>query len=163
VPRYWLDASVLIEAHLRSYPIGMADSFWEWMAGKVQAGYIVSPRRVYQEVAENEKHEDELAKWVKHRREKGLCVAPSKAVQGRVQEITEHVFAKYIFVEAWDFSKGADPWVIAHALEDQGIVVTKESDLHPNAQKARIPDVCDHFGVKCVNTLEMLKQLKAKF
>jgi hypothetical protein len=142
----------------------MADSFWEWTAGKVHDGYIVSPRRVYQEVAENEKHQDELAKWMRHRRDKGLCVAPSRAVQERVQAIEEHVFTKYIVVEAWDFSKGADPWVIAHAMEDgQGIVVTKESDSRPNAQKARIPDVCDHFNVKCVDTLEMLKQLKAKF
>jgi hypothetical protein len=46
------------------------------------------------------------------------------------------------------FVKGADPWVIAHAMEDQGIVVTKESDSKSNAQKARIPDVCDHFKVK---------------
>jgi len=68
-----------------------------------------------------------------------------------------------VSVEAWDFSKGADPWVIAHALEDHGIVVTKESDARPTAKKARIPDVCDHFGVKCVDTLTMLKLHKAKF
>jgi hypothetical protein len=141
----------------------MADSFWEWMAGRVQDGYIVSPRRVYREVVENEKHQDELARWLRHRRDKGLCIAPSRAVQERVHAIEEHVFTKYMVVEAWDFSKGADPWVIAHAMEDQGIVVTKESDSKSNAQKARIPDVCAHFNVKCVDTLEMLKQLKAKF
>jgi len=141
----------------------MADSFWEWLAGQVQVGNVVSPRRVYQEVAENEKHQDELAKWVRHRREKGLCIVPTRAVQDRVHAIEEHVFTKYTVVEAWDFSKGADPWVIAHSLEDQGVVVTKESDLRSNARKARIPDVCDYFGVRCVDTLEMMKQLKAKF
>jgi hypothetical protein len=163
VPRYWLDASVWIEAHLRSYPIGMADSFWKWIAGQVEAGNIVSPRRVYQEVAEQEHKNDELAKWMRHRREKGLCIPASKQVQDRIQEINEHVFTKYSVIEAMDFLKGADPWLVAHALEDQGIVVTRESDTKPNAQKVRIPDVCDHFNVKCINTLEMLKQLKAKF
>jgi hypothetical protein len=162
VPRYWLDASVLIEAHLRTYPIGIADSFWEWLAGQVQAGNVVCPRRVYQEVAETE-HQDELAQWMKPRKGKGLCIPAARPVQDRVKEITEHVFAKYESVEAWDFSKGADPWVIAHGLEDHGIVVTKESDARPNAKKARIPDVCDHFSVKCVDTLAMLKLLKAKF
>jgi hypothetical protein len=141
----------------------MADSFWEWMARQVGVGNIVSPRRVYQEVAENEKHQDELAKWVRHRREKGLCIAPSRLVQERLQSVTEYVVTKYSIVEALDFLKGADPWIIAHALEDHGIVVTKESEMRSNALKARIPDVCDHFNVKCVDTLEMLKQLKAKF
>src|SRR6266478_5193763 len=140
----------------------MADSFWQWVAGQVEVGNIVSPRRVYQEVAENEKHQDELAKWVRHRREKGLCIAPSRFVQERLQSVTEYVVTKYLIVEALDFLKGADPWIIAHALEDHGIVVTKESETRSNAQKTRIPDVCDHFNVKCVDTLEMLKQLKAK-
>jgi hypothetical protein len=162
VPRYWLDASVLIEAHLRTYPIGIANSFWAWLGGQVQNGNVVCPRRVYKEVAETE-HQDELAQWVKHRKGKGLCISPSRLVQTRVKEITAYVFTKYKNVEAWDFSKGADPWVIAHALEDHGIVVTKESFTRPDAQKARIPDVCDCFNVKCIDTLEMLKQLKAKF
>jgi hypothetical protein len=164
VPRYWIDASVWIEAHLRSYPIGIADSFWKWVAGQVECGNIVSPRRVYQEVAEHEKHkDDELAKWVRHRRERGLCIPPSRSVQDRIHDIGEHIFTKYLVVEAWDFQKGADPWIVAHALEDHGIVVTKESETRPNAQKVRIPDVCDHFNVKCIDTLEMLKQLKARF
>jgi hypothetical protein len=104
VPLYWLDASVLIEAHQRSYPIGIADSFWEWLAGQVQAGNIVAPRRVYREVAENQKHQDEVAKWVKHRREKGLCILPSRRVQELVGQVEEVVFAKYSSVEALDFS-----------------------------------------------------------
>jgi hypothetical protein len=163
VPRYWLDASVFIEANLRSYPIGIADSFWEWLAGQVQAGQIVSPRRVYKEVAENEDHQDLLAKWVKNRKDKGLCVLPTKAVQLLVGKIGEFVFSSYPGVEAYDFLRGGDPWVIAHALDDDGVVVTKESYRHPQAKKARIPDVCEHFGVSCIDTLEMLKRLKAKF
>jgi hypothetical protein len=162
VPRYWLDASVLIEAHLRTYPIGIANSFWVWLDGGIQQGDIVCPRRVYREVAESE-HQDELAQWMRHRKSKGLCVAPSRHVQTRVKEVEEYVFLKYKSVEAWEFSKGADPWVIAHALEDRGIVVTKESFTRPDAQKVRIPDVCDNFNVKCVDTLQMLKDLKAKF
>ncbi|HWZ98240.1 MAG TPA: DUF4411 family protein [Candidatus Dormibacteraeota bacterium] len=163
MPRYWLDSNVLIEAHRRAYPMSIATSFWTWLAGQVQQGYVVAPRRVYQEIAEVENHKDELAQWVKNRRDKGLCIAPSKAVQKRVGEIEVNVFQVYEEAEAWDFSRGADPWVIAHALEDAGVVVTKESDLRPEAKKVRIPDVCKIFDVKCVDTLEMMKLLKAKF
>jgi hypothetical protein len=161
VPRLWLDSSVLIEAHNRTYPIGTFDSFWEWLAGEVQAGNIVCPRRVYQEIAETE-YQDALAQWMKARKSKGLCIPATKSVQVRVREVTAYVFGKYEHVHAWDFSKGADPWLIAHAIDDKGIVVTKESDAHPNSKKARIPDVCDHFNVKCMDTLGMLKHLGAK-
>jgi hypothetical protein len=161
VPLYWLDASVLIEAHQRTYPIGIADSFWEWLGGQVQAGNIVAPKRVYQEVAENKKHQDEVAKWVRHRREKGLCISPSKRVQELVGQVEKFVFTKYSAVEAWDFSRGGDAWVVAPALNSQGVVVTKESFLRPDAQKARIPDVCDQFRIKCIDTLQMLRVLKA--
>lgn len=115
MPRYWLDASIWIEAHLRMYPIGMAESFWKWMAGQVERGNSVSPRRVYQEVAEREHKNDDLAKWMRHRRERGLCIPPLKQVQQRIHDIDEHIFTKYTVIEAMDFLRGADPWIIAHA------------------------------------------------
>jgi hypothetical protein len=141
----------------------MATSFWAWLAGQVQVGNVVAPRRVYQEIAEVENHKDDLAQWVKNRRDKGLCIPPSKPVQERVRVIEAKVFELFTHPEAWEFSKGADPWIIAHAIEDNGVVVTLESDLRPEAKKVRIPDVSNAFNVKCVDTLEMMRQLKAKF
>lgn len=163
MPRYWLDANVLIEAHRRSYPIGIVVSFWAWLAKHVEDGVVVCPRSVYQEIAEQEGHQDEIAQWVQTRKDKGLCVPSTREVQARVDEILQHVFERYKPEHAFDFSKGGDVWVIAHALEENGIVVTLESDLRPNAHKARIPDVCKRFDVRCMNTVEMLKALKAKF
>jgi len=151
MPRYWLDANVLIEAHRRSYPFGIAVSFWAWLGKQVEDGIIVCPRSVYQEIAEQENHKDEIARWVQNRRDK-LCVM-----------LLEHVFEKYAPEQAYAFARGGDVWVIAHARDDAGTVVTLESDLRPASQKARIPDVCKQFDVKCVNTVEMLKLLKARF
>jgi len=42
----------------------------------------------------------------------------------------------------------ADPFVIASAGEKEWCVVTEEQ-LKPNA--AKIPNVCQHFGVRCTN------------
>jgi hypothetical protein len=160
--RYWLDASVLIEAHRKTYPIKIVGSFWIWLNGQIQDGIIVCPRLVYKEIAEVDGHKDDLAHWMRVRKGKGLCIPASRAVQETVGKIKVHVYENYDHVEAWEFSKGADSWVIAHALVDNGIVVTRESTLHPHAKKVRIPDVCSHFGIKCINTLEMLRQLKAR-
>ena len=46
--------------------------------------------------------------------------------------------------------KNADPFVIARAGVEQKAVVTMEL-LKPNA--AKIPNICQHFGVRCL-TLE---------
>jgi hypothetical protein len=58
--------------------------------------------------------------------------------------------------------RGADAFVIAHAMADDGTVVTFESDKFPNSQKIRIPDICDHFDVPCINLRQLLIDLKAR-
>lgn len=163
MPRFWLDANVLIEAHNGSYPFDMAERFWERMAEHIESGNILSVRRVYQEMAEQEKHQDAVAQFVTNRRNQGLCVSPSREVTSKVGEIEAYVFSKYDAVRVLEFSRGGDPWVIAQAFVDSGIVVTKESALRPNAQKPRVPDICQHFGVKCVDTLTMFRMLGVKF
>jgi len=163
MPRYWLDANVLIEANNRSYPIDVAKTFWLRLAEQIQLGNVVSARRVYQELAEHEKHQDAVASFVKARRQH-LCIAPSREVQQAVDEVERYVFGgRYPVAEAWKFSKGGDPWIVAHAMVDKGVVVTQESALRPNAQVVRVPDVCQHFRVQCANTLEMFRSLGVTF
>jgi len=48
----------------------------------------------------------------------------------------------------------ADPFLIAAAHECGGTVVTQER-LKPNA--AKIPNVCQHFGISCMNFEGFLK------
>jgi len=117
---------------------------------------------VYEEIVGNQEPRDELAKWVKTRRDKGLCIKSDRQVQGRLTRIQDHIFSNYHQAECLAFSRGADPWLIAHAWQDDGVVVTWESSRKPGAKKVLIPNVCDHFGIKCFNTYEMLKTLKAK-
>jgi hypothetical protein len=163
VLRYWADANVFIEAHQRSYPINMAESFWNWMSLRVREGTIVCPRMVYQEIAENTDRRDLLSQWFQARRNMGLCISSSKDVQKEVGIINRHVFENYKAPHGSLFANGGDSWVIAHALIDHGVVVTQESNLHPNALKPRIPDICKHFNVPFMDRLQMLKKLNAKF
>ena len=48
----------------------------------------------------------------------------------------------------------ADPFVIACAANNHGTVVTEE-DLKDHA--ARIPNVCYHFKIPCINLKEFMK------
>jgi len=60
------------------------------------------------------------------------------------------------------FSRGADAFVIAHAMADKGAVVTFESAKCPESQKIRIPHVCAHFGVPCIDLKQLLIDLNAR-
>jgi len=54
----------------------------------------------------------------------------------------------------------ADPFVIACAKVRGGTVVTEER-LNPNG--ARIPNVCEHFNVSCINLEKFMDQQKWSF
>jgi Domain of unknown function (DUF4411) len=51
--------------------------------------------------------------------------------------------------------KNADPFVIAKAAIDGRAVVTMEQ-LRPNAVK--IPNICQHFSVKCLSLEEFMEE-----
>jgi Domain of unknown function (DUF4411) len=165
VPRFWMDTNVLIEAHHRWYPIGRAVTFWNRLAEQVEAGNILCPKRVYKELAEQENHQDEIAQWVRVRKDRGLCVPSNRDVEKKVGEIGEWIYSNHQFdhSECWKFCKGGDPWVIAHALVARDMVVTQESNLHPQATKPLIPDVCHRFGVEYVNVMRMFETLDVTF
>lgn len=160
--RYWLDASVFIEAQNVNYPMDTVPSYWKWIAGKVADGTIVCPKLVYREIVDGLEKQDALAKWFQTRKQNGLCIAPDKAVTDQVGIISKYVFAQFKQHQATNFLRGADSWIIAHAHVDKGIVVTQESSLRPNSHKPRIPDVCRNFNLACMNGIQMMKKLKAQ-
>jgi hypothetical protein len=161
--RFWIDANVLIQAKNGPYSFAFNKSFWIWLDGQLGKGNIVAPKRVYDEIVRNEDPGDQLTKWVKNRREKGLCLKPSKEVQEALRSIVDQVWSQYAQAPALEFSRGADPWLIAHALQDNGVVVTHESARQPQAKhRVLIPNVCSDFNLKCIDTYEMLKLLKAQ-
>lgn len=51
----------------------------------------------------------------------------------------------------------ADPFVIAKAQLNSGIVVTAET-FAPGRKSPRIPDVCEYLGVKCMHTEEFVNK-----
>lgn len=52
--------------------------------------------------------------------------------------------------------------MVAHARAEGGRVVTLEvrEQASKSIKRAKIPDVCDHFGIECVTPYEMLRRLQ---
>ena len=117
--------------------------------------------RVYDELLDGQ---DGLAAWAQARRASGLFLEPEAAVQESFSQIAEYVQASYPSTNATQrFLDRADPWVIAHATAAGSSVVTLEIAVPPNVQKVKIPNVCYHFDVLCVNTYQMLRELGVRW
>jgi hypothetical protein len=136
-------------------------SFWVQFEQAVTNGEVRSVREVYKElslqVAVTEK---EIWKWVKEH--KAMFLSPAADETTFVGEIFKVAHFKSMVGEQQRLkgSPVADPFLIASAKCCGGCVVTEEGKK-PNA--AKIPNVCDHFGISYTNVLGFLKQKKWKF
>lgn len=157
---YWIDAGVLIMAKNRHYGFDLVPKFWTWIHGQLEVGTVRMPKIAHQEITDGN---DELAKWCKERKALGFfCVRPDRKVQERFGTIADYVCGKYKQHQAAEFLRGADGWVIAHALETQGFVVTEEN-LHHNKSKIKIPTVAKALHAPWKTTFDMCRDLGAKF
>lgn len=155
---YWLDANVFIQAKNGPYGFGLVPQFWTFLSEQLAQGTIRCPKMVYDELIDGK---DDLAAWFKPRREKGLCNNANETVQQCFSAVANHVAMKFKPHQVAEFLIGADGWLIAHAMDGDGVVVTQESD-RSHKSKIKIPTMCKVFGVRCMNTYEMLNSLGAK-
>ena len=122
-------------------------TFWETFDHAVTIGKIISVREVYRELKSYARH-PHLSDWVEV--QKGIFLLPNAAEMRFVSQIFSVPHFQTL-VKGKNHLTGqpcADPFIIAKAQFINGCVVTEEK-LTPNA--ARIPNVCDHFGIDCTN------------
>jgi hypothetical protein len=122
-------------------------SFWGQFEKAVTSGQIVSVREVFNEL-DGHGNRPHLKKWVKTHRRVFLAPTPEEtaflaqlfAVPRYRQMVSEKQRMKGTPV--------ADPFVIAHASVNDAWVVTEEAK---KKNSAKIPNVCEQFGVSCTN------------
>lgn len=121
---------------------------------------IRTPISVYSELARGN---DQLARRMRQmKKASGLFVTPDAMVQKHFGEIAVFVQSRYDAPQASHFLSGADPWVIAHAFENQGTVVTHEVLVGPESKKPKIPNICKHFEVRYVRAFDAFARLGLK-
>ncbi len=157
--KYCLDANVLIQAWQKYYSPKFCPDYWSVLDELGKQDIIFIPKMVYDEITRTD---DDLSKWLK---KSNIPVA----------EIDENVtsFLKIIFAanpshqNLVDNTKNrslADPWVIAHAINVNAMVVTKEEKVTAiNTSKIKIPNVCDNMGVPWINDFQFIDKLKIIF
>ena len=151
---YSVDTSGWLDGWQRHYPPDVFPSLWTRLDDVITAGEIISTEEVYIEI---ERKADELHGWMKLR--KHMLVPLDEPVQLRAAELLAE------FPRLVDTLRGrskADPFVIATAIQRGAVVVTGEP-LTGKMDKPRIPDVCQAKNIRCVNFLQMVRELKLTF
>jgi hypothetical protein len=142
---YVFDTNSLINIFKHYYPERFP-SLWENFGDLIERGKIVSVKEVFNEIIEKE---DVLSTWAKENKNVLFLESTVKELQFVREIFQERHFQGMIRKQ--ERLKGkpvADPFVIARAKISGGCVVTQENKTE-NA--AKIPNVCDHFGIPYIN------------
>jgi hypothetical protein len=161
VPRL-LDANVFITAKNTYYGLDLVPAFWSWLEDQARAGELASTDLVYEELKSGN---DELAAWVKDRREVVFHVGSSSAtVAAHVATLGAWaVSAGYKPHVIEDFMDCADPFLVGVAAELAHTVVTQETPAGSKRKKVKVPDACAHLSVPYEDTFDMMRSLGARF
>ena len=135
------------------YP-GVFKSVWHGLDELVKQKQLISTKEVWNEM-ERGNPDQYTNEWLKDRKE--IFTIPSAAELRFVAEIFKISHFQALIGEQQRL-KGtpvADPFVIACAKINKGTVVTEEQ-FKPNA--AKIPNVCQHFQIPCIDLEKFMQQ-----
>lgn len=156
---YLIDTDVLLQSANLHYPLHIFPGFWSWLDSGIDSGWARSVKSVYKEI----NHPEELKGWVDLRSDRFIIDESDSNIQNTYKDVAGWVTQKYKPEHSSQFLKGADPWLIATALEKNASVVTQEKRVSPDARKVKIPNVCSEFQVPCINVLDLLREKKPVF
>jgi hypothetical protein len=148
---YAFDSSAL-SALFRNYYRDVFRSLWQGFDQLVIDGKVMSTREALREIEDGPL--EDLREWAKANQNLFTTPTPEEgAFVARIYSIP-HFQHNIEMRKLLSGGKLADPFIIARAAVTNASVVTTEK-LKPNA--AKIPNICQHFGIPCL-TLEMFMQ-----
>jgi len=162
--KYIIDANILIQAYRKYYTMDVFISFWDKIKAFAEANVILSIDKVKAEIIPSG---DNLSLWCANVLPQGFFIDSAPFIQ-EYSTIIRHITGlnRYTANALHEFADAniADAFLIASALSlgvvDEYALVTEEVSDPTRIKRVKIPDVCPHFNVRCINTIEMLQELK---
>ena len=157
--KYCLDANVLIQAWQKYYAPSICPTYWNMLNDFGKVGKLFMPELVFEEITRTE---DDLSNWLKS------SDIPIRKIDEDVTKCLQTIYnttPKHKFlVDNTKQRSIADPWVIAHAINEDAVVVTKEEKVTAlNSKKIKIPNVCDNMNVNWINDFQLVRELGLVF
>lgn len=122
-------------------------SFWEKLDDMIRQGYLLSVRECRGEL-QDKFADEEIERLAKHNPD--FFVRPTSEELAFITQVysVSHFRQNLERKKLLGGGYFADPFIIAKANAVDGLVVTEEA-LRENA--AKIPNICKHFNIGCVN------------
>ena len=156
---YCLDSNVLIEAWNKYYSPKFCPAYWDILNKLGKEEIIFIPTAVAEEIIRTE---DELSGWL--RKSDIKIHHDTEIVIQKLQDIYASNPIHQRLVDSTKQRSLADPWVIAHAMAQNAVVVTKEELVTDvRSKRVKIPNVCDNMNVRWINAFEFIGELNIKF
>ena len=162
---YILDADVFIAAKNSYYAFSICPGFWDSMIYHHKANNVFSIEQVKRELMAGRETED-LVQWVKRKLTKTFFVDTDKqAVIDAYGEVMLWVQRnpQYTDPAKAKFATEADGWLVAFAIVHGSSVITNEQPRPQSRSRVLLPDVCNHFNVRYMDTFAMLHKLAVCF
>lgn len=165
--RFIVDSNFFIQAHRSIYPLDVVQSFWLKIKTLSENGIIVSIDKVKKEIFDNSAHEDELKKWCDSNLPNDFFIDTDTVLQNYISIVNwvnsmSHHYTDSAIQEFLETDL-ADPWLVACAMSYNWTIVTYEKSEPNRKNKIKIPEVCNQFNVRYINTIEMLRELNENF
>jgi Domain of unknown function (DUF4411) len=160
---YLLDANVIITAKDGYYAIDQVPEFWEWLGHQADAGNIKMPREILDEVNSGTDKNDPFYQWRKDKATIEALLLVEEVDQALVQQVLGEGYAPDLKDHELEVI-GADAFLVAYAMAhiDRTVVTTEVSSPAKRRHNRKVPDVCDSFGVRCINPFVMNRELGFK-
>jgi predicted nucleic acid-binding protein len=157
--KYCLDTNVLIQAWQKYYSPKFCPDYWKVLNELGALEIIFIPELVFEEIVRTE---DDLTRWLK--KSQIPIHKITESVAHSLQKIFTYNSLHKNLVDNTKARSLADPWVIAHAINDNATVVTKEEKVTAiNSPRIKIPNVCDNMGIRWINDFEFIEELNIEF
>jgi hypothetical protein len=152
---YIIDMSSIKELHDR-YPKNLFPTIWLRISSLIQEEQLFSHIEVLREIRNTIYSKDKLLLW--SNKKKRIFSAIDDCQIGKMPLIKSKFNPEYWNNNMNRPAPWADPYLIAMAICEKGIIVTQEHKTKAN----RIPPISKEFGIESLNLLEFFQELKIK-
>lgn len=158
-----IDAGVLITANAQYYPVDRVPEFWDWLLHQAEQGRVKVPLEIYEEIKDGPEEEgkDLLFDWATSDEVKQHLLLDEEADPDLVARVVTEGYAADL-TDSEIEQIGRDPFLIAYAVRDtqsRTVVTTEISKPKKQRQNRKMPNVCDDFGIRWIDTFTFAREL----
>lgn len=164
--KFLLDSNIFITPYRQYYPFDLAPGFWIQLEKNLKLNNVITLDVVASEVS---KMENELATWIRNLTNFNTLSIKSYSFTVNYGKVINYVQNCGLYrgeaLRNWAQGNIADPWLIAVAMDIGATIITEEASAGPGlsinnkSKNAKIPDVANHFGIKCERLFYFMRQM----